>query len=537
MKSFAILLLVVLTALVGVPISSEAEEVSGRRNITVKRYLAALPKGGAALSVSKELASQRISVIGTLAGSTVERALVSLLSVESDGPVTWVSIAGGRELRGSLKRKQLAESLRAKASKEYLTYLGEEVAWCEGEGLRLWKKASNDERRTLLARLGPVRMLTFLDNEEREALASGLPVPLTYSKCLARDEGGVFLAWLAITSPTVLQQEQAGNGGHTWVLLREKNPIQPERAGLTASLVKPDGFKSVRFSFMRRPTKTAGSRHLLQIGVPLESESGQSPRVTLKLSKKADDQGPTSGYSFEDVLQAVSEATGLTFLSDGYLRPKLYVPRSFEVRDCPLPRVLTRIGDAWNCDWYRLTGESKVYVFRSRTWWSEDAADVPDDVVKDLQSCLAGKSRPSLKDLCRFAELSEAQARKLIDIGACPGAMGLLEHGLYDGVGLQPVFRFLNRLPQVWLNQAQSADGLKLAQVDPLLIQQVLTPTLLAQVGAVRPELRSDLNLRVSEDGDSGYRVRIGSTTRGKCNWVRFVRPAPINPSAFSSYP
>jgi hypothetical protein len=262
-----------------------------------------------------------------------------------------------------------------------------------------------------------------------------------------------------------------------------------------------------------------------------------TPRVSLNLTPEpAARPGATVPRTLDQVLETLAEGAGLRVFADGYLRPAVKFQANMQLKKCALGALQDSLGTLWGFEW-KLTGEDpKTLLIRARAWWMEDEADVPQPLLEELRAALGPGKSPALEDLIRFAELTDAQAHKLVGSGICPGASGVVAPAWLDGTGIKPCLRFLGRLPEPLRKQALSPQGLPLREAPPQLVQQALGSTLVAACGAVTPEFQQDLVFYVTPGRDpgpiyrrapQGWEVRITTTRPRGTRWKQYIQPPP----------
>jgi hypothetical protein len=465
---------------------------------------------------------------------TWRKVIQELLSPTSDAGVFWSkSEADAYWLHESRNRQALAKRLADADQVFYRKWLADQVAWARTDLEKLAAADRKVPRRYLANRVGLLRMADFEGEAGRERLLNGEPLVVRLSAFMEKEGEGFLREWVQ-DRPDLAQLDRDELGRYSLVFLRERSPFHPASAGLTISWVKPSGFKSVHGSCLRLPYVPSQKRTLDDLDHDRPNESSKEPPVTFCLTPEPNAKpGERVTRKLDELLDTVSQATGLTIVADGYLRPGIEFPANLKLRDCPLDRLLTRIADLWDCDWRFLAGNPKVVLVRSRYWWLEDAADVPQEQLDDFRARLNGAQPPRFEDLCRFAELSDAQIQKLYSLGECRAAAWVLFEGLFDGVGVKPCLQMLNRATAAQREQAFARDGLSLSALSPEA-RAVFRRTMIAEVGAISEEAQRSLTLWIEPvpglagGTPAGFKFEMRDKPIGGCHWFVTVQaPSP----------
>jgi hypothetical protein len=495
------------------------------------------------LTVGESLRQQRVTLLGR--GGTPaawRRALAELLTPRADAGVFWTPTADGFRLEESRGRQLFARRLSEAEAEEYRQFLDQQAAWARGPGLEQLPKLEGLPQRMLRTRVVLGALLDVLGAEGRARLVGGEPMPVRFSALRAPPYETVFAEWMAVSNPVYAAKSRDYQDRCWFVLTYERDANRTRGGTVVWGKVHPSGFLSsighAGELWMRRPgpSQPVGVAALRQLGEPVPNEKPGGRRVTFQVTPSASPAAPAAPAPrhLHQVLAALSADLGLTIVADGYLRPSLMLPPGLEARDVPLDRLLTRIAQAWGCEWRYAEKAPGIILMRSRRWWIEDAADVPQGQVDDLVRRMGARRPAALEDLLLLARLSEPQVRKLVvETGLLPGADGVVSPFECD-LGMRACLEFLGRLPAP-LRQEALADGVPLTRCDPQLVQRVLGRTLVGFVGAVTPEMQQRLWFRFGpvppRSGSPGWRVSIWTPPDHPdgpgSNWYQEIRVHP----------
>lgn len=480
---------------------------------------------GVRLGVSPELSSQRVTVYApAIELSDLTEALTALLSTEPNGKVFWEQRAERHwVLQQSPGRRQLIERLREGDQALFVQHVAREVEWLGARAEQELAAAPDGPRRVLLQqRVALAGLMQELDREGQVALLSGQPISRSIGEMPGRCPER-FRDWLSGMNPGLGRLMPRELDRYHLVFCRERSPSDPHAGGISFSLVSPKGLVQMRGTLLRPRAGPAA---------PPENPEKKPPTerpVTVRLIRDEKlPPGVPAAWTLDDLLQQLSEQLKLPIIADGYLRPSISLPNELRAEDMPLDEILNRLTGLWNCDWRWLNRKKDAVLVRARYWWLEDAADVPDQKLEELRKLFEpGSAVHPVDALAEVAQLSDAQIRKLIETGRCKQASGIVQRGIYDGVGASAVLRFYSTLTPQQKARATSTEGLRLRDTEPLLRARLLGPTLLAWVGAITPEYADDLILRIQPGtgpgAGSGYLISIRSSRRFGCHWEQFI--------------
>ncbi|MBM3459238.1 MAG: hypothetical protein FJX77_11980, partial [Armatimonadetes bacterium] len=492
----------------------------------------ALPRLGqqlnAQLSADRVLQSQRVTLfLPDADGAMLTHGLEELLSPTETARVVWAKQgnetwrlqenANRRKLRADLQDTDLAALRRhLRLEMERFQQVGREE-FASGKrvpepGVRSLGSPTRDpeEERRREKRAIAERALVpavLLDAGERglERLMGGEPLVVRAGQLRspAREIMAEYLRGVSRgTLPDDVSDYYIG-------FILSRSPHDPLGAQLYQSLIRPDGRRWSRSSLVNvprpagLPVSYAGLGEL-RFSPPDPHVRGK--RVSFRLAQGERQVPPETlvEVRLDDLLLAMARESKTPVLADGYLRFSVRVPANTWLRDYPLHQFLDRIAEVWGCAWQYLHGAPQgdhreprdnqdVVLVRSRGWWMEDEADVPEAQVRRFQAAFPPDRVPDLDALIELAALKTPQLHKVIEAGHCPGATGLVRVGWGDGTGLAPCLRLLGSLPRALRARAESEAGLPLRDVSPELVRQHLGVTLAVEVGAVTPELQRDL--------------------------------------------
>lgn len=484
---------------------------------------------GVSLAAGRGLAAQRVTLVARDEElSRLSAGLKDLLSAGTQAPVLWRTEEGQWVLEESVNRRKLREQLLSQRLQKYGALLAGAFQRFQASGGIPQLLAEGDQgfnRRVNTA------FLSLIQPESREALLSGKPVVLDPG-FLPRDGRELLRRFMETSSPNALARYADRVDGFRLAFLLSANPSDSKGVQLVRSIITPDGFCMFRSSVLTMP----GAGRLPFVGPPFSlpraDPNDTSRRVTLRLPDPggAAARMGTVWLGLDQCLSLLGRQVGLTIVADGYLRSPRQFPAGLEIKDYPLHQLLKVLCRTWGCEWrFQQPGE-KLLLVRSRSWWLEDATDVPEPVLQRFRGSLGTGREGTLEDLLAFAELDKAQVHKLIETGICPQANGIIQPGWYNSGGVQPCLRFINRLAPPLRARALSGAGLPLKEAPAALVQEWLEPTLVGEVGSVTAEEQSDLILSfvLKQGGDNPFgrfELRVRSAGRSKADWRQFVQP------------
>lgn len=481
---------------------------------------------GLQLSAAPSLANQRIS----LYGHRIDRELVmdglkQLLSAPPDGQVFWSGTLMRRELRleESRRRREIAHEMREAAVDDYFAWLDEKMRWAVREGPGILDRAAGSARGHSAARaleaVGPFALLAGLGKENMARLRLGEPVWVRFDQLTGSDAARLGRTWLEMRSgqrdtdtgrpknPVVEGADEWAGGTEDWVqiIMLEEVAGDPRRLQLGSILVRdPRGSRrrgrlspALNRVFYSQDAYMAPLSSIDRMGYiasfgfdrPLPDEREDEPRVSFQLIPPSRDPFPVK-VTMDELLDRLSQASGITILADGYLRPYVRLPAGTAIKDVPVRRVLARIAEYWVCNWSWLDAKEKTALIRSRAWAFEDEADVPPATVARLVSKLDGTRIPDLDDLAELAELSQRQIRKLTtETGLCRAGTHLLFEVMnVPNAPGRNMLRFYKALPPAMQKRMRTEAGAGLAGLSPDLVRAYLLPALLTGAGLALPE-------------------------------------------------
>jgi hypothetical protein len=468
------------------------------------------------LSAAPDLRSQRLTIYArdeTL--ETLARGIRDLLTDAPDAGVFWRRMPSGEwRLAESLNRRRLRETLTNYDLDRHEQFLAELASWATGPGeqeLQRSREASPEaERSSSVGRLHERVTLGLIS----EAMG-----PDGRQRVLLGGWWGARIGDLAQPLRTYLVEELrakfsgpgAGIDDACWVVIsRARHPDHPLGTRLIRSIVQPNGRSGARGTMLRiQHGNPASGQH---IRVPPEVEDGDDPRVTLNLTPvELTRTRLATPRTLDPLLERLAEAAEITVIADGYRRQEHLVPDNLRLKDYPLAALLDFLTGAWSADWRYFPAEEpgRTVLVRARAWWMEDAADIPDDVFARMQTAFSGERPIQLEEVLEFADLTDAQAVRLIMSGVTGGAAGLiLPLFTEEGCGKR-AFQFFRRLPPPLQQQALTERGLPLDRTPPQLVEQWLGVALAVR-GGVTPELRKGLTLTIRpQPGMRGWEAEI----------------------------
>jgi hypothetical protein len=462
------------------------------------------------LSAEGELRRQRVSIHAADARlPALCEALRKLLTALEGGEVNWAREAGVWKLRESLARRQLAHRLAGADLAEYRAHLAERLRWAKDEAPKQIAEARSDiTRRVLSERAAHSLALASLGDAAIDRLCAGEPLVVPVGGLAAPVRGEI----RAGIARRLQLGEAAADELDRWslVYLLARDPNHARGTHVTVSLVSPKSQPALRHSYFHRPNPRVHPAMRGDLQLPAPPASDRSRRVTVNLAPAADRFGPTTvKRTLDDLLPVVAAGAQVTIVADGYLRAPVGVPRNLTAKDYPLDTLLSTLCAVWSCRWSYLDPGRSTILIRAEMWWMEDAADVPEALVRELRALSNRPGGLDLATLQRLAELDAAQLHKVIETGVCPKARGMILEGWYDeGSSVQPWLRFYNRLPGPLQTRVRSAEGLRLGEAPAALVNRWLGPALVAGGGCLSPESRSKVRVKILAAADgSGFRV------------------------------
>jgi hypothetical protein len=454
------------------------------------------------LSAVPSLQSQRVSLFARQERLEVlAKGLVELLSPAPDAGVSWREVRPGEwRLSESLNRRRLRQSLQNAELAAFEAYLSE-----------------LSERARQAAETNETEILT--DNVEQRRLAEGLLLDAMGPEARhAVVHGGWWARRIGDLDDLARRNlvEELGrtySGGRgqfetNWIVIyRYRDPLSPGRLRLNRSLILPTGRSGARGT-MQQWQGVRRTPLPFMVWQPPRTDPDEHPQVSLNLTPdaeaRAEDRRP---WVLDALLERVAAASGCTIVADGYRRELRVFPANLRLDSFPLEPLLGSLTRLWGCDWWYLSGSSSQVLVRAHAWWAEDAADLPDEVFQRLETAFSGEHPLDLPNLLTFAELSDAQALRLISGGVTPGAVGLLNPWFLEEGNGKRCLQFFNRLSPPLQQAALSQDGLPLDQVPPALVDQWLG-LLLAIRGAVTPEWRRGLTFFIQYESPA-WMIRL----------------------------
>lgn len=541
-------LLSVLLAL-ALPVACSGDDPDSQQRLTLKNGGVTLASvldqagtsAGLRLRAARELQSQRMTLISKGMGvQQFTRALRLLLSPSPDSGVRWKRIASAEWLlEESPRRRALREELRDLDLQQFRSFLGDELEWRRIDGPKHLEQARSSGNPTALPRtLQRYAFAALLEAQGETGLSrllSGAPLALRV-RDLPEDAQKAYSGFRRESSP-LLKGLSAEEMGNRWIALQfVRHPTDPLGAHLVASDISPEG----KYRGMTQVVQIPHVRHYPWHYPPFQLQPAPpddlSRRVTLVLGKDPGERskGVLVRRSLDQVLEEIAEGLGIQVVADGYLRASNPIPTNLEVRNYPQKRLFdTLLTNVWGVDWRFADAEEKILLVRSKAWWMEDAADVPQPEVDALRASLGPSARNTpLTALFRVAELSVAQTAKLIDCGVCPRAKGLLEGPFYFDAGVKPSLQFVGRLSDSLKKRALSPDGLPLAEAPQELVERFLAGTMILY-GGVTPEFRAGLSISLlpepSGSGASdGWTLRIGRPGERRPLYSGTIQAPPV---------
>lgn len=237
------------------------------------------------------------------------------------------------------------------------------------------------------------------------------------------------------------------------------SPIGFSEALDEASGGNPDAPRALPLS------KTGGQR----TNIPIKPE--QRNRIEVRLRDGLKDLPAAQ--------QLLHEVLSVTVVSDYYSRPPSYgrvVTAAFRtaLKEPDWDRFLDQFAAALSLRWERHAG---TLLFRHRTWWIEDEAEVPQEVARRLTEAHGKRGYLNLAELCAVAALTDRQHDTLLAdyLPAEPVQVARI---------LRPWAQFRLSLPPEQRQRLEKPDGLamgvtpskavaQLLQMDRLLRQQL----------------------------------------------------------------
>ncbi len=480
---------------------------------------------GVKLKAEGELANQRVTVVGQdFELGTLARGLETLLSVNESARVDWHRKTSGWILRENFNRRVLASELRSQRLAAFAEHLDGELHWLEEvrkipadklvpskiiNGLLIPGNIPSPRRKA------EATLLEAIGVDGRAKLLTGQPVVLRIADGPEVGRGDL------INLLTVSTRQQTNHRLEDFriTVMLAGNPADAQNTYLVRSLVSPDGETQGRFSMLRMK----GARRTPFIGPPfrLPGRNAQDGSKTVRFSIPPLPSGARDRtyrwLNLDTCLALLQRQTKLRFIADGYIRPcRAFVP-TVEARDLPIEQLLTILVRQWNCDWQWLDPTKSTVLVRSRSWWTEDVADVPDSLLSKYRQRLSENKQGSLSDLLELAELNFGQVHKLVESGLCPQASGVVVPAFYELTGPKPCLQFYNRLPEPLKARVREPEGLPLAEAPRALVEEWLGPTLITHVGAITRQERERVALYLAPTSPEA------ATYEGR--WILGFRP------------
>jgi hypothetical protein len=467
---------------------------------------------GVTLRADGALKQQRVTLFLSDAElETVASLLADLLTPAPEATVFWTRQGNGWTLTESVNRRLLVERLQNQDLDPYRQHLENEVAWLHTEEERQAKGEASKEvlqgnpdtlRRVRNERVALAHFLDWLGPKGREKLLTGEAVAVSVGEMPAELRKS-FYSYLRDTLASIAGLPDEGVNGYTVAYLLARSPTGSSFIRLVQSIITPEGIWRSRGSVMGMSQGSGPAFFYPPFTLPAVNPADSSRKISLTLGvDPAAKPGTRVFRNLDELLGEVSKGANIQVIADGYLKSRRAIPANLQVKDYPLRQLLDRLTRSWGCEW-RFDGEGeKTVLVRSRNWWMEDAADVPEGLLQELHPRLNRKRLPELGDVLRLAELSKAQLHKLIEAGFCPDASGLVQPGWYDETGPKPVLRFFNRLPAALQAKVQSPQGMSLREAPPELVRAWLGNTLVA-CGATNPQAWTSVTIQLEMRADA----------------------------------
>lgn len=159
-----------------------------------------------------------------------------------------------------------------------------------------------------------------------------------------------------------------------------------------------------------RPGPPSGGPELdREVAVAFAKDS--PPQATDAVIRDRLAEWSTGTLPLGELLRQVHEATGLDVVSDSYIRARVR-PSDFTSK-MPAHAILDRIAAELGYAWWR---EGRTLFLRSRSYYNDRPAEVPQRILKPWRARVGRKPSPTLDDLGDLAvPLTDAQARGLND--------------------------------------------------------------------------------------------------------------------------
>jgi hypothetical protein len=440
---------------------------------------------GVALRAEGALKQQRVTLfLQDTDLDTFAQSLSDLLTPDPKAPVIWNRKEKSWTLTESLNRRRLIERLQNHDLDEYRRHLESEVAWLRSDDEREAKgeprEVSQGDPGTLQlirdTRIAHARLLDWLGAEGREKLLAGEPVAVPVGSMPPALKKSYY-AYLRQTLASIAGLTDDAIDRYRVAYLLTRCPTGNRFTRLVESIIIPEGYVRSRGGELRMSQATPPAFWETSFSLPPVDPTDPSRRISLTLGAAPEARpGAKVRRNLNELLEEVVVGTGIEVIADGYLRSSLQIPANFQVRNYPIGQLLDHLSRFWDCEWQFVGEGEKTVQLRARSWWLEDAADIPEPLLNELQTRLTRKKLPELTDLLKLAELSKAQLHKLIEAGYCPDAAGIVRPGVYDETGAKPLLQFFNRLSAPLQAKVQSVEGLKLGEAPPDLVNTWLRP-------------------------------------------------------------
>jgi hypothetical protein len=297
-----------------------------------------------------------------------------------------------------------------------------------------------------------------------------------------------------------------------YVIGRSPRVLQPDNATVNARLAQaPD----LRRRVTLQPTPTC---------------------PTLKLPPSASGRGAGGGVNPEkittaDALEALHRATGISIVSDSYMR--LYKPAELSLKNRPLFEALNAVADRMRLRWSR---EGGWFQFRSTSFYDDRLKEVPNRLLERWAAARRRQGMLTLEDLVEIAELSNAQLRAQEMADGARECWGLAEWDLARNGLVLPNLRFLAQFTPAQRQEATSAAGLPftrmtlaqqqgfLARAFPSTVPGTGSPDTVP--GIRSPEDLAGAALRVDYQQPGWFEWRPAGPS-----WLRWILPTGPGPN------
>jgi hypothetical protein len=490
---------------------------------------AAGPRYGLRFGVPRSVAAQRVTAYSSnCTAREFTEGLAQLLSPSDDARWTWTRQGANWTLKVPQNWTALGEQLRSQSRARYAAFLEAELDYARRQ------QVANRPDGAAAPRLSEARVLEAAGAGGLERLLQGRAVVIRL-RAQPEERRKRLAAYLRGWSGRAAGAADAELDRYSLVLLLSLHPTDAAGSYVGVTRVDENGFAGGRAGILAMPNPRIPHfiRPPLQLPTPSGRETG--PKVDVVLTPAAARGKGRTTLAYDECLRLISQAAGVTVLSDGYLRPPVPAPPGLKASSYPLELLLGLVSRTWGVTWRYAEGRRRAVLLRARDWWLEDAADVPDGIIQALPH--VDLTRVDAFDvLTPLAELREAQLHKLIEAELLPEAWGLVLPMWHDDAGVRPILRFLARLPKGLAARARQPAGLRLGDAPPDLVREWLTNTLFANVGAVDPERWGDLVLSLraaaTRRGLPALEVRIRSPQSPGSNWWRQVERSPFASTA-----